>query len=683
MAAMLLLWCWAIPAVDRQEALESGKTYGEQLRDTVTDAVQTSSPESIVPAWQGTAVPEQDYRALGSGIEDAARTRLRDNAPGQHLYDSALQRPQFHFDLEQDALLRSGRAIGADPTRIIGPMEGAYSGCVEVPTALAPATYTEQRCTSWQATATECVQELTPRCVSRGVCAADGGAITLLPTVEADTVWQYQYPLLTAGNPGTWRGPERCRSYEQPRVYSRSFRFQVPYPQRVEEFRLLRVHYEDHIRIRLNGQRVYGPETLHFGVRESCRLRSNISFLGGCTGGEQESGTVCRDRQGGPCRVFNACDCFLRCCSRYWGVNGGNNNCEQGSHEVTPNLDLTPLLVAGENVLEMTVLVSGTGRGWMQLRAVQNCCTRWQDEWSACAIDADCRASPGDAICLGADEQRSIAGETLHRDCWRRQSRYVCVHGDAYTEEEYCRELRTRGCTQTSSRCMDVERGVCNEYEQLYRCPDRPVTEQTVLRCDDGIYCLGADCFAANYTASTDFPLAASHLSAIESAALDMHPQSLDIFSGTARQCKKRILGFANCCRDSGWGVNLGLAQCSAGERILGEQLAAGQCHYAGSYKTGRLFSKKRYQSYCCFRSRLGRIVQQQGRAQLGVEWGGARHPQCRGLTPQELGAIDFERVDFSDFYGEALDTAERTGRPDSTALGTLLRERLRAQIPQ
>jgi hypothetical protein len=46
-----------------------------------------------------------------------------------------------------------------------------------------------------------------------------------------------------------------------------------------------------------------------------------------------------------------------------------------GSRE--PNIDLKPYLKEGENILKTRVIVGGVGEGWLQIRAKQNCCSKW------------------------------------------------------------------------------------------------------------------------------------------------------------------------------------------------------------------------------------------------------------------------------------------------------------------
>lgn len=75
-------------------------------------------------------------------------------------------------------------------------------------------------------------------------------------------------------------------------------------------------------------------------------------------------------------------------------------------------------------------------------------------------------------------------------------------------------------------------------------------------------------------------------------------------------------------------------------------------CHYLGSYCSRQVLGVclKRRSSWCCFSSPLARIVQEQGRAQLGRSFGSARHPECRGFTMEELGALDWDAMNLSEW---------------------------------
>jgi len=115
------------------------------------------------------------------------------------------------------------------------------------------------------------------------------------------------------------------------------------------------------------------------------------------------------------------------------------------------------------------------------------------------------------------------------------------------------------------------------------------------------------------------------------------------------------------------------LMSCEQDEQILAMKRGAGLCHYVGSYCSQKVLGAcvERTKSYCCFNSKLALLIQEQGRAQLGKSWGDGKNPQCGGFTTAELAAIDFSRIDFSEFFTDVLkNTGTYTG---SAAQGRLL----------
>lgn len=84
----------------------------------------------------------------------------------------------------------------------------------------------------------------------------------------------------------------------------------------------------------------------------------------------------------------------------------------------------------------------------------------------------------------------------------------------------------------------------------------------------------------------------------------------------------------------------------------------SGYCYEIGEYCRERwqfVGCVQRAKSFCCFNSKMGRIIHQQGRAQLNSVsgFGTPEAPNCRGLTPEEFQSIDFSKIDFSDYYGD------------------------------
>ena len=83
-----------------------------------------------------------------------------------------------------------------------------------------------------------------------------------------------------------------------------------------------------------------------------------------------------------------------------------------------------------------------------------------------------------------------------------------------------------------------------------------------------------------------------------------------------------------------------------------------GLCHYVGSFCSKGMFGSctQQEKTFCCFNSKLARIIHEQARPQLksfGVNgsWGEPKNPNCRGFTPQEFQMIDFSKVDLTEFY--------------------------------
>lgn len=57
--------------------------------------------------------------------------------------------------------------------------------------------------------------------------------------------------------------------------------------------------------------------------------------------------------------------------------------------------------------------------------------------------------------------------------------------------------------------------------------------------------------------------------------------------------------------------------------------------------------------SYCCYNSKLAKIINEQGRPQIGKGWGVPEAPDCSGFTPSQIQQIDFTKIDFSSFYND------------------------------
>lgn len=97
---------------------------------------------------------------------------------------------------------------------------------------------------------------------------------------------------------------------------------------------------------------------------------------------------------------------------------------------------------------------------------------------------------------------------------------------------------------------------------------------------------------------------------------------------------------------------------CDKTDIQTGSGVASKQCHYIGDYCEKKTFMGciQRAKGYCCFNSKIGRIIHEQGRPQLNAfqpngDWGPPQAPNCRGFSPEEFSALNFSTIDLSEYF--------------------------------
>ena len=99
------------------------------------------------------------------------------------------------------------------------------------------------------------------------------------------------------------------------------------------------------------------------------------------------------------------------------------------------------------------------------------------------------------------------------------------------------------------------------------------------------------------------------------------------------------------------------LLSCEQSEQLLAMHRDSNLCVHVGSYCSSRVpilrTCIEHTESYCCFNSRLARIINEQGRGQVGKGWGSGESPDCSGFTTAEFERLDFSRIDMSEFIQE------------------------------
>lgn len=270
--------------------------------------------------------------------------------------------------------------------------------------------------------------------------------------------------------------------------------------------------------------------------------------------------------------------------------------------------------------------------------------------------------------CLGMPESRHFGKGALalsvKKDCWERETTYQCVLGGQH--QHGCEQYRSRGCEQTDAVCKETKNNICTLYEQRYRCP---ISNKSVLiDAKIDLEELSKDGYQLSFEKNNDFGEALSALSlATNFAKEQVTDDGLQgaFFGGQVGECE--ILP-KQCCAQKG--VIKKLFGCSEEEEALAPKVQNGVCHLIEETKKGIFHQKKRH--YCCFNSKLARVVQVGARAQLGIDFGNGEAPNCRALSVAEIQRVDWSGVDFSEIAQDFAKKAQQTKITDAFKLQSL-----------
>lgn len=340
--------------------------------------------------------------------------------------------------------------------------------------------------------------------------------------------------------------------------------------------------------------------------------------------------------------------------------------------------DYLPLLlgeVSYQNGVVMTaqVTVLTTKKVWQGSTTTPQYC---DDNTGGKLVSSKCSVPGGDKTVVVDGKT-----QTVHSDCWQYTDTYLLSEVSNGT----CAELISNAnCTRTAATCTETTEGKCSHSQYTYQC--QKTWTSGGLLCGDDYFCKTGDCDGTNGAGDSGFDLAVAKLAGLASAGEDVKngdQVNIKAFTGQSMACRKAMAGFSNCCVDSGWGNSAGLANCSSEEMAIGKAKAKKVTVLVGEAcakkALGVCIQKK--QVYCVFGGKLARIIQEQGRRdQLRVNFGSGDSPNCRGITVPELQGINFDKINFSDFYSDLMDNQKI---PDVDAMTKIAKDRIAAQVNQ
>lgn len=283
-------------------------------------------------------------------------------------------------------------------------------------------------------------------------------------------------------------------------------------------------------------------------------------------------------------------------------------------------------------------------------------------------------------VCTDASPRtRIVNGVSLTRDCWAWRRDYQCLDSVAGND---CASLDAdASCHFIHEECLTGETP-CLTKERIYQCalpPDPNSPAQYI--CDGDVYCIDGSCETIERNPNNEFKDAAVALNAMDQASRKFDPETLTLFAGTRNTCSSKVFGVLNCCKGKGFPLIPGISLlvslgCKAEEVLLHERDAQGLCAYVGSYCSDKVLGVcvTRKKAYCCFESKLSRIIQEQGRAQLPKPWDKPKDEQCQGFSLAEFAELDLSQMDFSEVYAEFTEAARL---PDELETSSLIQQRI------
>lgn len=242
----------------------------------------------------------------------------------------------------------------------------------------------------------------------------------------------------------------------------------------------------------------------------------------------------------------------------------------------------------------------------------------------------------------------------VYSECWQYTDYYAKQSADNGSCGDY---MKNPACTIVKTTCIESVGSTCLREQAVFSC-EKGLTGGGKM-CGVELICASGECDQIKNDKANSFQKAVSALAAVAAAGEDvaeLNDVNVRAFTGQRYTCRKAAAGFNNCCKSGGWGSDVGLAYCDSEEKALGKAKSRNLTIYVGSYCSNKVLGVclQKKEAYCVFDSKLAKIVQEQGRGgQLRIGFGSAKNSDCRGITVDELQAINFDRLNFADFYSD------------------------------
>lgn len=265
---------------------------------------------------------------------------------------------------------------------------------------------------------------------------------------------------------------------------------------------------------------------------------------------------------------------------------------------------------------------------------------------------------------------RVINGVKVELPCWQYAQVFTCTKTPAV---DNCKVLEDQKCNLQGQKCLDTIAGFCVEYDYQFSCSEKTCTKQD-FKCGKPAFCMDGDCYTSDKQKQPPDQMGKD--AAIMAAAQDAasHTQknadgSIEIFAGKRMGCSVAIAGSNNCCgNEHGWNP---VGSCSADEKQLQKLKEKHVVIDNGDFcknKTLGVCTSKEHPS-CVYDSLMTKDIIEQGvigqlyHGSITAYYGDPENTHCKGITPEQLQKIDFDKIDMSNIED---DIKKHMNVPDS-----------------
>ena len=287
---------------------------------------------------------------------------------------------------------------------------------------------------------------------------------------------------------------------------------------------------------------------------------------------------------------------------------------------------------------------------------------------------------------------------------------YTCSYDNSwYTSIDQCQQecIETAPCNWTAPTCPLANGGACLDVgNNQYQCSETPcndldVNQEVEVGIDDRVYiddgqkaadgtcldtvmvfagrnmecqkagvstayqscCKAFDMIMSDSTGSvSEMTLTSTAIAGtyeVAKSAYETYKLTQDIAETTQAAQNTALTAFDPTTLAISYAMSLAIDyfvnNCSQMDMETGILNASGRCYEVGEYckKTWPLSGcVQEAKKYCCFNSKLAKIIHEQGRSQL-QSFTGVSADDCRGFYPEEFQYLDFGQIDLSDYYGD------------------------------